>query len=76
MEEFTGMTVVGISGSPRKGNRGWMLKRLLEEAARSWIETELILIRETEVKGCDGCLSCEVVGKERKGLCRIQDDIQ
>ena len=76
MEKFTDMRVVGISGSPRKGNTEWMLRKLLEEVARSGIETELICLRETKIRGCDGCLSCEAGGHERRGVCRIQDDMQ
>jgi len=70
------MKVVGICGSPRKGNTEWMLGRLLEEVAKGGIETELILLRELAIKGCDGCLGCEIGGKERKGTCRIKDDMQ
>src|SRR5512139_3036760 len=70
------MKVVGISGSPRKGNTEWMLKRFLEELAGSGIETELILLRERGICGCDGCLSCELQGRQRKGICRIEDDMQ
>lgn len=70
------MKVIGIGGSPRKGNTEWMLKRFLEELTRSGIETELILLREREIQGCDGCLSCETGGSARKGLCRIHDDMQ
>ena len=70
------MRVVGISGSPRKGNTEWMLTRFLEEIAGSGIETELILLRKTEIRGCDGCLTCEAGGTKRKGICRIQDDMQ
>ena len=70
------MKVVGICGSPRKGNTEWMLRKLLEEVARSGVETELILLRELAIKGCDGCLSCDIGGAERKGRCRIQDDMQ
>jgi multimeric flavodoxin WrbA len=76
MEKFTGMRVVGISGSPRKGNTEWMLRKLLEEVARSGIETELIYLREMKIRGCDGCLSCESGGQKRRGVCRIQDDMQ
>ena len=74
--EVTGMKVVGISGSPRKGNTEWMLRKLLEEMATGGIETELVCLRETKISGCDGCLSCEAGGQERKGECRIQDDMQ
>ena len=70
------MKVIGVCGSPRKGNTEWMLRRFLQELAAREIETELILLRKKEIKGCDGCLSCEVGGTARKGLCRIRDDMQ
>lgn len=70
------MKVIGICGSPRKGNTEWMVKRFLEDLAGSGIETELILLRDKEIKGCDGCLSCEVGGTMRNGVCRIQDYMQ
>jgi len=70
------MKVVGICGSPRKGNTEWMLGKLLGKVAQSGVETELILLRELAIKGCDGCLSCELGDKERKGHCRIHDDMQ
>ncbi len=70
------MKVVGICGSPRKGNTEWMLRKLLEGAAREGADSELILLREKDIRTCDGCLSCEAGGKQRKGICRIQDDMQ
>lgn len=70
------MKVVGICGSPRKGNTEWMLTKLLETVAKRSAETELILLRDKDIKSCDGCLTCEAGGKERKGICRIQDDMQ
>jgi len=70
------MKVIGICGSPRKGNTEWMLRRLLESVAQGGIDTELILLRDKDIKGCDGCLTCETGGKERKGVCIIQDDMQ
>ena len=70
------MRIIGICGSPRKGNTEWMLKKLLEAAAKSGADTELILLRKKNIKGCDGCLTCEAGGKEREGICRIQDDMQ
>jgi len=70
------MRVVGISGSPRKGNTEWMLRRFLEEVEGSGAETELILLRTAEIRGCDGCLTCEAGDTERKGICRIHDDMQ
>jgi multimeric flavodoxin WrbA len=70
------MKVVGICGSPRKGNTEWMLKKLLDEVAKGGVETDLILLREKDIKLCDGCLGCEVGGAQRKGACHIQDDMQ
>ena len=70
------MKVIGICGSPRRGNTEWMLQKLLEVIARQGIETELILLREKDIKQCNGCLTCEAGGKQRKGICTIQDDMQ
>ena len=70
------MKVIGICGSPRKGNTEWMLRKLLEAIAAHGVETELILLREKDIKTCDGCLSCEAGGKSRKGVCSIKDDMQ
>ncbi len=70
------MQIVGICGSPRKGNTEWMLKRFLESGEETGISTELILLRQKNIKGCDGCLSCEAGGKNRKGVCHIKDDMQ
>jgi len=70
------MKVVGICGSPRKGNTEWMLRKLLEGAAKAGAGTELILLREKNIRWCDGCLSCEAGGEHRKGICMIQDDMQ
>jgi len=53
-----------------------MLRKLLEVAGNTGVQTELILLREKDIKGCDGCLSCETGGKQRKGICRIKDDMQ
>jgi multimeric flavodoxin WrbA len=70
------MKVVGICGSPRRGNTEWMLRRLLEAVARMGAETELILLRRKNIKSCNGCLTCEEGGKARKGVCTIHDDMQ
>jgi len=69
------MKVLAVCGSPRKGNTEWMLRRLLDHIAKAGGTTELILLRELDIRGCDGCLFCEAGGKDRKGVCRIQDDM-
>ena len=70
------MNVIGICGSPRKGNTEWMLKRLLEEAAGAGADTELVLLRKKNIQGCNGCMKCEAGGTERGGTCSISDDMQ
>ncbi len=69
------MKIIGISGSPRKGNTEWMLKTLLNEAASNGAEIEMLLLRKMDVRTCHGCLTCEEGGKERKGICKIKDDM-
>jgi multimeric flavodoxin WrbA len=70
------MKIVGIVGSPRKGNTEWMVRKVLEVAEMAGAETELIVLREKNIKMCDGCLTCEAGGKQREGICIIQDDMQ
>ena len=70
------MKLVGVVGSPRKGNTEWMVSKVLEAAEMAGAETELIALREKNIKMCDGCLTCEAGGKQREGICRITDDMQ
>jgi multimeric flavodoxin WrbA len=69
------MKIIGICGSPRKGNTEWMLASLLEAAAQNRAETEMLLLRKMNVRACLGCLACEEGGRERKGVCKIKDDM-
>ena len=69
------MKVVAICGSHRKGNTEWMLNKLLERVAENGAEVELILLRKANIKMCLGCLKCEEGGKDRKGICKMQDDM-
>lgn len=69
------MKIIGVCGSPRKGNTEWMLGTLLEAAARGGAEVELLRLRKMDVRTCRGCLACEEGGRERKGICKIKDDM-
>jgi multimeric flavodoxin WrbA len=69
------MKIIGVCGSPRKGNTEWMLTTLLDEARLRGAETELVLLRKMDIKMCRGCLACEKGGEERKGDCAIKDDM-
>jgi multimeric flavodoxin WrbA len=52
-----------------------MLTQLLEAAAHRGAEIELLLLRKMDVRTCRGCLACEEGGRERKGICKIKDDM-
>jgi multimeric flavodoxin WrbA len=67
--------IVGICGSPRRGNSEWMLSTLCGELTRLGAEVEVLLLRKMDVKMCRGCLACEKGGKKRKGDCVIKDDM-
>ena len=62
------MKLLAICGSPRKGNTEFMLNTVLNEIKG---DKELILLREKNIKHCNGCLSCDKTNK-----CIIQDDMQ
>jgi len=64
------MTVVGISGSPRKGgNTEWLIRECLNEfAERGWIISEFYLSDKT-IKPCIGCETCV-----ENHICVITDD--
>ena len=66
------MKIIGISGSPRKGNTEFMVKTCLEACKKAGAETELILLRQKKIRHCDGCDSCYETGKG----CHIKDDMQ
>jgi multimeric flavodoxin WrbA len=69
------MTILGISGSPRKGNTEWMVERVLDAAHHAGAETELILLRKLDIELCRGCLTCEVGRDQKPGVCVIKDDM-
>jgi len=64
--------ILGICGSPRKGNTEFMLKTVLKKAAEKGAETELILLRKYNIKPCTGCDIC--FGTQIP--CKIKDDMQ
>jgi multimeric flavodoxin WrbA len=69
------MKIIGVCGSPRKGNSEWMLSTLLDKARQCGAETELVLLRKMDIKMCRGCLACEKAGKKRSGNCIQKDDM-
>ena len=69
------MKVIGICGSPRRGNTEWMLNQVMREAARCGAEVEILLLRKMDIRMCRGCLVCEEGGIQRPGICKIKDDM-
>ena len=68
------MKIVGICGSMRVtgSNSEWMVRTVLDTAKELGAETELILLREYNIKHCEGCDVCR---KIQKG-CKLKDDMQ
>ena len=67
------MKVVLFNGSPRKkGNTFIALSTIAEQLAQEGIETEIIQVGGTEIKGCD---ACGIFKKRANGYCAIEDDI-
>ncbi len=73
---YVAMKIMGICGSPRNGNTEWMLERVLEAARNAGAETELILLKDKDIKLCRGCLSCEVEDETTAGVCVIKDEME
>ncbi len=69
------MKIIGVCGSPRRGNSEWMLATVMTEAAARGAEVETLLLRKMNVGLCRGCLACENGGEDRRGVCRIDDDM-
>jgi len=58
--------VLLISGSNRRGNTEYILKKFQEKLEKS----ELILLKDKNIKYCEGCLACHNIQH-----CIINDDI-
>jgi multimeric flavodoxin WrbA len=69
------MKILGVCGSPRRGNTEWLLETLMAALKEGGAETETLLLRKMDIKMCCGCLACEKGGKMRKGECVIKDDM-
>ena len=66
------MMVLGIVGSPRRGgNTEVLMEEALAAARKAGAETEIVLVADKKISGCDGCASCF-----KTGVCRIKDDMQ
>ena len=64
------MKILAICGSPRKGNTEAMLRRILDGAKEAGADVELVLLKDRNIKHCDGCMACEA-----SGTCHVDDDM-
>jgi multimeric flavodoxin WrbA len=66
------MKVLGIVGSPRKdGNTQIMVEEVLAAVREAGAETDIFLVFDKSIAGCDACGSCF-----KTGVCKIKDDMQ
>jgi len=64
--------VLGVSGSPRpRSHTRLLLERVLQGAAAGGAQTDLVSLRELEMRSCLHCGGCD-----RTGACVVQDDMQ
>lgn len=67
------MKVIGINGSPRKdGNTSIIIREIFSELEKNGIETELVQLGGSAIRGCTGCGACF---RSKDGLCAIQGDV-
>ena len=66
------MKVVAFCGSARKkGNTAMLLEKVLVPLKEAGVETELIELAGSDLKGCRACMKCF---KEKNGKCTVEDD--
>jgi multimeric flavodoxin WrbA len=53
-----------------------MLRKVLESARAEGAETELVLLRDMDIRVCKGCMACEVGSSRKPGVCVIKDDME
>ncbi len=69
---MSGLKVLGIAGSPRRGgNTDLLLAELMRGAASKGAEVKTIVLCELRIAPCEHCDACL-----KKGSCKTQDDMQ
>lgn len=67
------MKILGINGSPRReGNTSKMLDVVFETLNAEGIETEIVQVGGTDIRGCRSCYAC-IRNKDRK--CSTKEDV-
>ena len=67
------MKIVAVLGSPRpKGNSALMAEAFLTTARERGADTEVYLLNQMNIKGCQGCGKC----KTDSEICVVEDDLK
>jgi multimeric flavodoxin WrbA len=67
------MKIVAVLGSPRpKGNSALLAEAFLQTARERGADTEVYLLNQMNIKGCQGCGKC----KTDSQACVVEDDLQ
>ena len=67
------MKIVAVLGSPRpQGNSALMARAFLEIARERGADTEVYLLNQMNIKGCQGCGKC----KSESEACVVEDDLK
>ena len=70
------MKVIAVNGSPRKNwNTATLLKNVLEGAASTGAETELVHLYDLDYTGCTSCFACKLKGGKNYGRCSVKDEL-
>ena len=65
------MKIVAVLGSPRpKGNSALLAEAFLNTARERGADTEVYLLNQMNIKGCQGCGKC----KSESEMCVVEDD--
>ncbi|MGD0277396.1 MAG: flavodoxin family protein [Syntrophales bacterium] len=68
------MKILAFNGSPRagRGNTDKILNPFMEGARTAGAETEILYLKELDIKECQGCYACHMI---TPGVCAIRDDM-
>ena len=68
------MKILAINGSPRaaRGNTDKIMRPFLEGARQAGAETEVLYVKDLDIKACQGCYTCQF---KTPGVCVYQDDM-
>ncbi len=70
------MKLLAVNGSPRKNrNTASLLEKIVEGAASTGAETELVHLIDLEYRGCMSCFACKRVGGMSYGRCAMRDGL-